>query len=190
MLAKAFPDATVVDGEQFLRRARSTKLPAEVDAIRASIGIAERALAVTLDALAPGVTERQLTGVFMEAMASQGVTTPATQDVAWITSRSSRGSGPSRDTPVADGDLVAFDAAVISDGYFGELSRTVVVGEPTPRRSGACSVAATSCSTGCWRHACRARRRAICSTPTPRPASTRRPCRSPAGWATASTCRS
>ncbi len=35
----------------------------------------------------PGVTERQLTGVFMEAMASQGVTTPATQDVAWITSR-------------------------------------------------------------------------------------------------------
>ena len=135
MLAKAFPNATVVDGEQLLRRARSTKLPAEVDAIRDSIGIAERALAVTLDALAPGVTERQLTGVFMEAMASQGVTTPATQDVAWITSREQPWQRSSRDTPVAEGDLVAFDAAVISDGYFGELSRTVVVGEPSAQET-------------------------------------------------------
>jgi len=135
MLAKAFPHATVVDGERFLRRARSTKLPAEVDAIRDSIAIAERALAVALGALAPGVTERQLTGVFMEAMASQGVTTPATQDVAWITSRRHPWQRSSRDRPVAVGDLVAFDAAVISDGYFGELSRSVVVGEPTARET-------------------------------------------------------
>ena len=130
MLAAAFPNATVVDGEQLLRRARGTKLPAEIDAIRASISVAEQALAATLDALAPGVTERQLTGVFMEAMAHRGVTTPATQDVAWITSRRRPWERSSRDTPVADGDLVAFDAAVISDGYFGELSRTIIVGEP------------------------------------------------------------
>ena len=135
MLATAFPNATVVDGEQLLRRARSTKLPAEIDAIRDSIGIAERALAVALDTLAPGVTERQLTGVFMEAMANQGVTTPATQDVAWITSRHQPWERSSRDTPVADGDLVAFDAAVISDGYFGELSRTLVVGEPSAQET-------------------------------------------------------
>jgi Xaa-Pro dipeptidase len=129
MLAKAFPNATVVDGEQLLRRARSSKLPDEIDAIRASIGIAERALDKTLGALVPGVTERQLTAVFMEAMAAQGVTTPATQDVAWITSRDQPWQRSSRDTPVAVGDLVAFDAAVISHGYFGELSRTIVVGE-------------------------------------------------------------
>jgi Xaa-Pro dipeptidase len=131
MLGKAFPAATVVDGEQLLRRARSTKMPAEIEAIRASIGIAERALAVTLEALTPGVTERQLTGVFMEAMAHQGVTTPATQDVAWITSRHGPWQRSNRDTPVAHGDLVAFDAAVVSDGYFGEIGRTVVVGEPS-----------------------------------------------------------
>jgi Xaa-Pro aminopeptidase len=131
MLAKAFPSARVVDGEELLRRARGTKLDAEVDAIRASIHVAERALAVAVDALAPGTTERQLTGVFMEAMASLGVTTPATQDVAWITSPDVPWQRSSRDTPVAIGDLVAFDAGVISDGYFGELSRTLVVGEPT-----------------------------------------------------------
>jgi Xaa-Pro dipeptidase len=135
MLATAFPNAAVIDGEQLLRRARSAKMPTEVDAIRASVAIAERALAATLDALRPGVTERHLTGVFMEAMANQGVTTPATQDVAWITSPRQPWERSSRDTPVAEGDLVAFDAGVISDGYFGELSRTIIVGEPSARES-------------------------------------------------------
>ena len=87
ILPKAFPSAELIDGEPLLRRARRVKTPEEVDAIRASLGVAERSLGAAEAALAPGVTERQLTGVFMEAMASAGVTTPATQDVAWITSR-------------------------------------------------------------------------------------------------------
>ena len=87
LLPKAFPSAELIDGEPLLRRARRVKTSEEVDAIRASVRIAERALDEAAAALAPGVTERQLTGVFMEAMASAGVTTPANQDVAWITSR-------------------------------------------------------------------------------------------------------
>ena len=87
LLPKAFPSAELIDGEPLLRRARRVKTSEEVDAIRASVRIAERALDEAAAALAPGVTERQLTGVFMQAMASAGVTTPANQDVAWITSR-------------------------------------------------------------------------------------------------------
>ena len=104
------------------------KTPEEVDAIRASVRVAERSLGEAEAALAPGVTERQLTGVFMEAMASDGVTTPATQDVAWITSRQHPWHRASRDVAVEPGDLVAFDAGVISGGYSGELGRTHLVG--------------------------------------------------------------
>ena len=60
----------------------------------------------------------------MEAMASAGVTTPATQDVAWITSREHPWHRASRDAPVEPGDLVAFEAGVILGGYVGELGRT------------------------------------------------------------------
>ena len=127
ILPKAFPSAELVDGEPLLRRARRVKTPEEVDAIRASLGVAERSLAAAEAALVPGVTERQLTGVFMEAMASAGVTTPATQDVAWITSRAHPWHRASRDTPVKPGDLVAFDAGVIMGGYVGELGRTCSV---------------------------------------------------------------
>jgi Xaa-Pro dipeptidase len=133
LLSMAFPSAEFVDGEQLLRRARAVKMPLEVDAIRRSIGIAEQSLAAALAMLEPGTTERQLTGAFMEAMASQGVTTPSTQDVAWITSRAEPWRRASRDAPVQPGDLVAFDAGVVADGYAGELGRTRSVGADDAR---------------------------------------------------------
>jgi Xaa-Pro dipeptidase len=127
MLPTAFPSAELVDGEQLMRRARRIKTAEEIDAIRSSVGLAERSLAAAEAALAPGITERQLTGVFMEAMASAGITTPASQDVAWITSRQHPWRRATRDVPVAPGDLVAFEGGVIARGYVGELGRTHAV---------------------------------------------------------------
>jgi Xaa-Pro aminopeptidase len=127
LLPMAFPTAELVDGEPLLRRARRVKTSEEIDAIRASVRVAERALAGAEAALAEGVTERQLTGVFMEAMASAGITTPAGQDVAWITSRDHPWRRASRDVPVAVGDLVAFEAGVVCAGYSGEVGRTRAV---------------------------------------------------------------
>lgn len=128
LLPKAFPSAELVDGEPLLRRARRVKTPEEIDAITTSVGVAERALAAAEATIAPGTTERRLTGVFMEAMASAGVTTPSTQDVAWITSRDHPWRRASRDAAAAPGDLLAFEAGVIVGGYVGELGRTHVVG--------------------------------------------------------------
>src|SRR3546814_12586976 len=84
--------------------------------------VAEGALAAAVAELRPGVGERELTAVFMDAMASSGVTTPATQDVVRITSRGPR--APGSDRLVEPGDLVAFDAGVVADGYAGEVGRT------------------------------------------------------------------
>jgi Xaa-Pro aminopeptidase len=85
-------------------------------------------LAAAAEALVPGVTERQLTAVFMEAMAAAGVTTPSGQDVAWITSRQDPWRRTDRDAPAQPGDLVAFEAGVVLGGYAGEVGRTYVVG--------------------------------------------------------------
>jgi Xaa-Pro aminopeptidase len=128
LLPMAFPGAELVDGEPMMRRARRVKTSEEVDAIRASVRVAEGALAAVEEALTPGINERELTAVFMEAMAAAGVTTPGTQDVAWITSQEHQWHHPSRDTPVSPGDLVAFDASVVRSGYLGELGRTHFVG--------------------------------------------------------------
>jgi Xaa-Pro aminopeptidase len=131
LLPKAFPTAELVDGEHLLRRARRTKTSEEIEAIRSAVRVAERALAAAEAVLAPGITERELTAAFMEAMANAGVTTPSTQDVAWITSREHPWRRATRDVPIATGDLVAFEAGVLSGGYVGEVGWTHIIGGST-----------------------------------------------------------
>lgn len=132
LIKQAFPVAALRDGEQLMAGVRRLKLPAEVRAIRTSVRIAEHALAAAEARFGAGMTGRRLTAAFMEAMAEAGVTTPATQDVAWITGRDRHWSQASRDTAVAVGDLVGFDAGLMADGYVGELGRTLSVGGLPP----------------------------------------------------------
>ena len=128
LLANSFPSATLVDGEEVLQRARRVKTPEEVAALRAAVRLAEHCVAAVAAAVEPGVTERQLTGAFMEAMADAGVCTPSVQDVAWITSPVRAGNRVGRDAAVAPGSLVAVEGGVLLDGYAGELGRTLVAG--------------------------------------------------------------
>lgn len=121
LLPMAFPDADIVDGGPALRDARRIKTPDELDAIRTAIAVADEALAAAVAALGPGVTVRELAGVFMDSMASAGVTTPSRQDVARITPNAHTSSAEGR---VRTGDLVAFNAGVVAGGYAGEVGRT------------------------------------------------------------------
>lgn len=120
LLPMAFASSDIVDGGAALRAARRTKTADEIAAIRRATTVAEAGLAAAVAALRPGVSQRELAGVFMDAMASHGVTTPATQDVARITTAGGRSSGDL----VQPGDLVVFDAGVVADGYASEVGRT------------------------------------------------------------------
>lgn len=127
LLPMAFPNAELVDGELAMRAARRIKTPDEVTALRSAIDVAQSALAAAVAALAPGVSEQTLTGVLLEAMTAGGVSTPATQDVAWVTSREHPWRRVAGEGRVKRGDLVAFSAGVLAGGYVGEVGRTYPV---------------------------------------------------------------
>jgi Xaa-Pro dipeptidase len=129
LLPMAFPNAEVVDGELAMRAARRIKTPGEVTALRAALRVAEEGLTAGVAALRPGITEQALSGVVLEAMAAGGVSTPATQDAAWVTSREHRWRRANRDGRVRGGDLVAFAAGVLANGYVGEVGRTYPAGD-------------------------------------------------------------
>jgi Xaa-Pro aminopeptidase len=130
LLPMAFPNAELVDGELAMRAARRTKTPEEVAALRETIRVAENALAAAVAELRPGISEKTLTGVLLEAMTAGGVSTPATQDAVWVTSRDHPWRRASEHGTVEPGDLVAFSAGVLGGGYIGEVGRTWPVGEP------------------------------------------------------------
>jgi Xaa-Pro dipeptidase len=129
LLPMAFPDAELVDGEIAMRAARRIKTSDEVDALRGALRVAEDALATAVGELRDGITEQTLAGVLLEAEAAGGVSTPATQDAAWVTSREHPWRRARSDGRVKNGDLVAFGAGVLADGYVGEVGRTWPVGD-------------------------------------------------------------
>jgi Xaa-Pro dipeptidase len=114
-----------------MRAARRVKTPEEISALRRALVVAEEALARGIAELLPGTTEKRLAGVILEAEAAGGVSTPATQDAAWVTSKDHPWRRAEGDGRVREGDLVALSAGVLADGYVAEVARTVYVGEPT-----------------------------------------------------------
>ncbi|ABM15008.1 MULTISPECIES: M24 family metallopeptidase [Mycolicibacterium] len=131
LLPMAFPHADLVDAEQAMQAARRIKTPEEVQALRRALVVAEEGLAAGVAALRPGIAEKALAGAVLEAEAAGGVSTPATQDAAWVTSKEHPWRRSDGDGLVREGDLVAMSAGVLADGYVAEVARTLYVGDPT-----------------------------------------------------------
>ncbi|UXA16640.1 Xaa-Pro peptidase family protein [Mycobacterium sp. SMC-4] len=131
LLSMAFPNAELLDAEPAMQAARRVKTPEEVQALRRALVVADQALAAGAAALGPGATEGALAGTILEAEAAGGVSTPATQDAAWVTSKEHPWRRVDGDGALRDGDLVALSAGVLADGYVAEVARTLLVGQPT-----------------------------------------------------------
>jgi Xaa-Pro aminopeptidase len=131
LLPMAFPNAELIDAEPAMQAARRIKTPEEVVALRRALAVAEEGLAAGVAGVRPGTTESALAGAVLKAEAAGGVSTPATQDAAWVSSKEHpwrRAEGAGR---VREGDLVVLSAGVLADGYVAEVARTLYVGEPT-----------------------------------------------------------
>ena len=132
LLPIAFPAAELVDGEAAMLAARRIKTPGEIAAMGPALRVAEDGIAAATAELRPGMSEQSLTGAALEAMAAGGVSTPATQDAAWVSSREHPWRRANRE--VREGDLVAFAAGALADGYVGEVGRTWPAGDADDRQ--------------------------------------------------------
>lgn len=141
LLGAIAPDAEVVDGGPVIAGARAVKSADELACITEATAVAEEALAAMVDALAPGVSERDLLGVYLQRLGELGTPTPPTEGVVCATAT----KGPVRlrhlanERPIEEGQAVVFDVSADVAGYEGGLSRTFVAGRRQPgadRRTG------------------------------------------------------
>ena len=86
------------------------------------------------DALRPGITERELLGIYDEHVARLGAPTPPSESICFATPL----RGPVRfrylasDRPVGDGELVELAPGALYAGYEAGLARTRVAGRSAP----------------------------------------------------------
>jgi Xaa-Pro aminopeptidase len=134
LLSQLVTSAELVDAAPAMQTARRIKLPDEITCLEVASAIAESALSALEDALAPGITERELLGIYYERVASLGAPIAPSEGVCFATP--TRGPVMFRylasDRPVGDGELVVLAPGALYAGYEAALARTRVAGRSAP----------------------------------------------------------
>jgi Xaa-Pro aminopeptidase len=120
------------DAAAWMLGVRAVKLPGEQDLLRQAAQLAERGIEAALARAAAGVTERELATEVAAAMVEGGGTARFT--VVTAGERSALGDAFPSDRALAPGDLLRFDVGCVYEGYWSDIARTAVVGEPTARQ--------------------------------------------------------
>jgi Xaa-Pro dipeptidase len=134
LISQRVTSGELVDAAPVMATARRTKTPEEITCLEVASAIAEAALSAMEDALAPGITERELLGVYYERVASLGAPVPPSESVCFATPT----HGPVRfrylasERPVGDGEFVVLAPGALYAGYEASLARTRVAGLSTP----------------------------------------------------------
>jgi Xaa-Pro aminopeptidase len=132
-LATAAPDVELVPIEGWVEADRATKEPSELERIAAACAVADRALAVLLPSIRPGLTETELALRLEWAMRTGGAEALAFEVACLAGPEAALPHGAPGDRPLIDGAVVLFDFGAQVAGYRSDMSRTLFVGQPSDR---------------------------------------------------------
>lgn len=150
MIESLASGAELVDGGAVVEACRRVKTDAEITCLEVAAAISESALSAMSAALGPGVSERELLGVYSEHVAQLGAPVPPSESVCFIAD----GVGPvefrsaASDRVVGDGELMALAPGALYAGYEAGLARTVVAGSGSSDSGGDASALAERCAAG------------------------------------------
>ncbi len=122
-------DRPVDDGTALLDGLLMTKSPAEIDAMKRSSALADRGYQVFRDAAKVGVAEYELVAEIEGFLRAEGC--PENFMLIGTGGQEVRGMHPPGERRVQAGDLVTTELSPGVDGYFSQICRTLVIGEPT-----------------------------------------------------------
>ncbi|MGB3328496.1 MAG: Xaa-Pro peptidase family protein [Thermomicrobiales bacterium] len=111
---------------------RRVKEPGELSLIRQAARIVETGMAAARDALRPGITEIEVAAQAELAMRRAGMDGRIFETKVESGPRSAMPSTYAGHRVLAAGDLVLIDIGPTLGGYFGDLTRTFAVGDPSP----------------------------------------------------------
>ncbi len=142
-IGAAAPDAAVVDAGPMLEEARARKTPYEIDKLRRANAVAAFGLNAFRQLYEVGRTEAEIAAGVEAAIRSRGIGFEGAAHVrAWAQlmtgARSSQAYSLHPTTSarvVQEGDLGVLELGTSVDGYWSDLTRTLVPGRPSERQS-------------------------------------------------------
>jgi Xaa-Pro aminopeptidase len=132
-LAETVPGIDLVPVEGLVEEQRKIKEPAELERVRAACAVADAALAATLPDIHVGVTEHDL-ALALEWRMRTGGAEGLAFDVACLSGpRAALPHGSPGGRTVRPGEVLLFDFGAKVEGYRSDMTRTLFVGDPTPK---------------------------------------------------------
>jgi Xaa-Pro dipeptidase len=131
-LAARAKDLKVSDGTTFLDRLLMNKLPSEIDAIRRAARLADEGYDVFRKAARPGRADYELVAEIEAFYRANGV--DDNFQIIGVGGPEVRGMAPPGGKRLKRGDLVTTELTPCVDGYYVQICRTLVVGEPNPQQ--------------------------------------------------------
>ena len=134
-LRRLAPELELEDGDALMLAARRIKFREEIALMEEAGAIAEAVTQTAIDAVAPGVRECEVVAEAMHTLYRLGGEMPhvATPFVA----SGEHMSPPTRlstDKVIREGDLVFIDIGAMWNGYYSDIARTTICGEPSRRQ--------------------------------------------------------
>ncbi len=113
---------------------RIIKGPDEIQLLRTAAGISSRAFDRVAGALRPGLRERDVAFLLEQTFRELGADGAAFETIVAGGPRGALPHAQASERVLERGDLIVIDFGARAAGYHGDITRTIVLGEPTPEQ--------------------------------------------------------
>lgn len=141
-------DATIVDAAPAIWEIRSIKSALEIERVRKVCQINIQAYKKAIESIQLGMTERELNRILSMAMYEYGADSVFPFGIRAGAERYSQGNCPPSDRPIQRGEIILIDGGPSYQGYYSDIIREAIIGQPTDRQKELYDFAVAACLKG------------------------------------------
>ncbi len=128
-LEKIFTSKKIIFAQDIFNTQRMIKDAYEIRCIQRAAEIADHGFAQLLNAIGPGISERELASKLEELMKKEGANKISFETIAASGERSSLPHGTASDRIIQKGDFLTLDFGCVVEHYCSDMTRTVAIGK-------------------------------------------------------------
>lgn len=133
-LKEVLPNLAILPGSGIVEELRMVKDAEEISLMRQAMAIGDAAFQHILQMIKPGVAEQELALELEFFMRRQGASGTAFDTIVASGPRSALPHGVASERKLQQGDFITMDFGAIYQRYNSDMTRTVVLGEPTAKQ--------------------------------------------------------
>ncbi len=130
---KSLPDTELVPTLKLVEPVRLTKDEDELRILRRAIAISDEAFNTVSSRIAPGMTEKQVAWEIEKSMRDLGAEDKAFGTIVAAGPNGAMAHAVPGNRPIQEGEPIVIDMGARLDGYNSDMTRTIILGEPTDK---------------------------------------------------------